>query len=406
MLKVIFMLILKWISELKMSIRMEFDNIYQINEVKLTNDKHCNSIVKKHFYNIDILRFIFAIAIFLHHYCNKYRFGAFGESFNYLMINTSSNSIAVQYFFIIAGFFLAYTFNEKISVMDFIKKKIIRLWPLVAFAVFLYFLANIFGIIDNFKFYENILALFFLENIGITLEWGNVKHDWFISVLFFISIFYFYIFKYFKKTSYNFFIPILVLLSYTFLVHATNGAINGHLKTFNNILTLGVIQGLAGMGLGYLIHELYKYIISQPFVNSIKSISFYTIIESYLLGFIIYASVFHNIPFNNKIILIIAFSILLLTFILKRGIISRLLDNKFSTILGNYVFALYMTHGFLWNVFYHFWIKDNKEICIAHPYVSIFVCFIICFLFAVFTYHCVEVPAGNFLKKKLFPINA
>ena len=370
---------------------------------QLSDNNSFSPAAKERFLNVDFLRFVFAMFIFLHHFCAKGRLGGLGDAFKELVVNTSTNYIAVQYFFIIAGFFLIYTLNKNLSMMDFIKKKIIRLWPLIAFVVCLYLLADILGVIKHFDLYGNILSLLFLENSGVSLKWGNVGHDWFISVLFIISIFYFYIFKYFKKTSYNFFIPILVLIGYTFFVHATKGSIGGHIKTINNFLNLGMINGLTGMGLGYLIHEFYQYLKTLPFVNTIKSTIIYTVIEGYLLGFVFYESGFHKMHFNNKIILVVGFSVLFITFLLKRGLISRFFDNKVSAILGHYSLSLYMTHGFLWNVLNHYWIKAHKEICLGHPYLSVGGCFIICLIFAVLTYHFVEVPAGKYLKKKFFP---
>ena len=355
---------------------------------------------KEHFYNVDFLRFIGACIIFLFHYL-WYRLCTIDNTFKNLIF-VGTGYLFVSYFFIIAGFFLVYTFNNNLSVMDFIKKKICRFWPLIAFGILLYGIADILGFIKHFDLYRNILSLLFLENAGVTLKWGNIGHDWFVSVLFFVSIFYFYIFKYFKKTSYNFFISILVILGYTFLVHVTKGSIGGHIKTVNNFFNIGIIIGLTGLGLGYLLHEFYQYLKSQPFVKSLKSTVIYTFIEAYLLCFVIYETGFHKIHFDNKIILIVAFVGLFLTFLLKRGIISNLLNNKFSAILGQYTFSLYMTHGALW-VYLKQLILLHKSLCVAHPYLCLLGCFITCFIFAILTYHFVEVPAGKFLKKKFFP---
>ena len=359
-------------------------------------------IKKERFLNVEFLRFICAVMIFLHHYCNTYRFGHFGKTFDVFMKNTHNAYMPVQYFFIIAGFLLIYTINTKQPLTDFIKKKIIRLWPLIAFLFILYILADLFGI-TKFQLYPNILSLLFLENAGVTLKWGNIGHDWFLSVLFFISIFYFYIFKFFDKKIYNFFIPIGVLICYTFLINVNHGGIGGHIKTTAYIFNHGIIQGIAGMGFGYMLHEFYQYIKSQQFVNTVKSVILYSIIEGYLLGFVVYETCLHKMRFNNNIILVIAFAALFLTFLLKRGFVSRLFENKFSEMLGRYAFALYMTHAYLWNILYKIWIKHHSDICIAHPYLSIFVSFFIAIIFAILTYHFVEVPAGKYLKKKFFP---
>ena len=359
------------------------------------------SYIKEKFLNVEILRFIFCVIIFISHYYNKIRLGFYGGELDALKTNTHNGFMAVEYFFIIAGFFLIYTFKQKESVIDFIKNKITRLWPLVAFLFILYMVAGWFDII-KFQLYPNVLALLMMENIGITTKWGNMGHSWFVSALFFVSIFYFYIFKYFKKTTYNFFIPIIVLLSYTFLIQQSNGGMGQHIKTYYGILNGGILRAVGGMGLGYLIYQVYNYIKTQPFINNIKSKITYTIIEGYLLGFVVYETGLHKISFNNKIILVIAFCGLFLTFLLKRGFVSKLFDNKLSAIFGRYAFALYMTHGFLWNLFKHYWADSHVNVILAHPYLTGIGMFIIAFIFAIFTYHLVEIPAGKYLKKKLF----
>lgn len=375
---------------------------------QLSDNNSFSPAAKERFLNVDFLRFVFAVCIFVFHYYRPYRLAGLGGEFKALINITSSGYVAVQYFFIIAGFFLVYTLNKNLSVIDFIKKKIIRLWPLIAFLFVFFIFADLVGYVKHFDLYNNILSLLFLGNSGVTLKMVDFGWSWFVSVLFFVSIFYFYIFKYFKKTSYNFWISLLVLLGYTFIIHTSKGGVglSVNFKDTINITNMGLVLGISGMGLGYLIHEFYQYLKSQPFVSSIKSVITYTIIEGYLLGFVIYETGFHRIKFNNKIILIVAFTGLFLTFLLKRGFISRILDNKFSAILGRYAFSLYMTHGALWIILYNIFVKHYKSICLAHPYLSGVICFIMCMIFAILTYHFVEVPAGKFLKKKFFPQKA
>lgn len=367
------------------------------------NSKDFTPINKERFLNVDFLRFISAIMVFGIHIVYA-RLGKLSPSFEVYKENTINGFIAVSFFFIMAGFFLAYTFKQKTSVMDFIKNKIARLWPLIAFVVLLDFIGSCFHLI-KFKFYDNIFALLFLSNSGITFTEPRAE-VWFLSVLFLVSVFYFYIFKYFNKTVYNFFIPVTVLLCSTFMVHATHGRCGGHLEVYYNFLNMGIIRGIAGMGLGYMVYEFYQYLKTQPFVNSIKSVIVYSLFEGYLLGFIIYETIFHKMHFQNRMILIVAFTALFLLFLLKRGFVSRLFDIKLSAVLGRYAFAIYMTHSFIYTVLYQLWIKSHIEIISKYPLATILILFAIVFVFSIFTYHFVEVPAGKYLKKKFFPEKA
>lgn len=312
--------------------------------------------------------------------------------------------MAVEYFFIIAGFLLSYTFKNQ-SIIDFIKNKIIRLWPVLFFSVLLFLFADILGAIKHFETYANILSLLFLENVGVTLKWGNVGHDWFISVLFYVSIFYFYIFKNFDKKVYNFVILIMVLLGYTFLVHVTNGSIGEHLKTYNNIINVGLVHGLSAMGLGYLLHEMFIYFKSLKGNTTIKSIVVYSILEAYLLGFVVYESILHKMNFQNKIILVVAFCGLLLLFLLKKGFVSKILNNKFSNHIGKYSYSMFLTHRFVWVMMNYYLIKPNLEWVKLHPVATVTLLVINVIIFSIFTYHLVEVPGAKFLKKVFYQEN-
>lgn len=378
--------------------------MYSENENIEIKNFNNNIQTKEKFLNIDFLRFICILIIFLFHYCAEIAFGKYGKgySFENFTNDTSSGYIAVYFFFIMSGFFLAYTFNKNLSVIDFIKKKILRLWPCLAFVNILMLISSFFGII-KFKLYANFLSLLFLNCSGIAISTTNITVDWYISVLFWVSLFYFYIFKYFKKEYYNFFIPIIVLLSFTFLVHVTNGGMGGHIEVYYNFINIGLVRGLSSIGLGYIIFNFYEYLKNKPFCDSLNSLITYSIIEGYLLGFVVYESILHKMSFNNKIILVIAFSFLFLSFLLKRGLISRFFDKKVFGALGKYSYALYITHYyFMYNLIHSVWIKHNSDIIKFHPYLFLLIVFIIAMSFAILTYHFVEVPAAKFLKRKFF----
>ena len=356
------------------------------------------------FLNVEFLRFIFSVFIVILHFCCIH-FAKFGDIGDIIGKNSvvKHGYLAVQYFFIIAGFFLIYTLNKNLTVMDFIKKKIVRLWPLMALNFVLFLMASGFGIV-KFNFYKYVFSLLLLENIGVTFD-HTIQGGWFVSVLFFVSLFYFYIFKYFDKKYYNFYIPILVILGYTYMVHGTNGAIGAQLQIIGEVFNGGVIQGISAMGLGFLIHEFYRYLETQNYIETLKSKIIYTLLEGYLLGFVVYETIMHKIHFKNLLILVIAFCGLFITFLLQRGYISKILNNKISGILGRYAYSLFLTHGFVIILFNYFYVKKNTDILFNHPYEILGIAIILALIFAVLVYHLVEVPAGKWLKKKFFPAN-
>ena len=85
--------------------------------------------------NIEFLRFLLAIVIVFYHFfhAGKYCFGRLFPDINILSNlskATENGTLAVDMFFIIAGFFMFHTFKN-ISIKEFFLKKIIRLYPLV-----------------------------------------------------------------------------------------------------------------------------------------------------------------------------------------------------------------------------------------------------------------------------------
>lgn len=96
------------------------------------------------FENIEFLRFLFCIIIVYFHIFHS-SILKFIEGLNStpiyktLCTNCSDAWIIVEFFFIMAGFFLykSYLKNKNQTFVEFAIKKIIRLWPVFAFATFI-----------------------------------------------------------------------------------------------------------------------------------------------------------------------------------------------------------------------------------------------------------------------------
>lgn len=182
----------------------------------------------------------------------------FGDLYIYLNKSSFNGNKSVEFFFIISGFFLIYGFNKNLSTFDFIKKKIIRLSPLMLFFNIIYLILSLFTKSIKYDTYNNILSLLFLGNIGVTKSHGNLRIFWYVSVLFWVSFLYFYLLKYFERKNINLFSAISIWFSYVFMIQARNGNISDILKTYNNIFVVGLLRGLGGMGIGYFIGSIYK----------------------------------------------------------------------------------------------------------------------------------------------------
>ena len=155
---------------------------------------------KIRFYNVDFLRFLLAVQIVVRHQICKW---AGLDDFTAL-VSSKFNlwSIAVEFFFILAGFFMFLGIKKETDTLDFAKKRFLRLAPLVWFLVII---SAIISPVINVKFsYDgNILTIPLMHSIGFTptsITGGTINGTiWFVSVLFWCSLFYFYIYKIFDK---------------------------------------------------------------------------------------------------------------------------------------------------------------------------------------------------------------
>lgn len=292
--------------------------------------------------NIEFLRIILIFCILIFHLFQKVNLGIY---FPELCNNTHFADKAVEMFFIISGFLLLYTFNDQTSVFEFLIKKVIRFTPLIIFMGICYYVLSLF---NNFTFriYDFIFDLFFINNIGITLVPSNISGSWFISVLVFVSLFYFYILKSFNRKQANLMIALFTYISFVLLINLTNGTLGGHIKIYYNIFNAGILRGLSCIGLGYFLCCIYQFL--YPKIKE-KNFSFgttfiLTILEIYLFTFTFNSLLFHLLKYNNKLILLLSFSLLFLLLILNKGLFSKFVSfqterwgGDFQSIVFQYI---------------------------------------------------------------------
>lgn len=354
---------------------------------------------KERFKNIDLLRFIGAIAIVYYHInmCGLYE--TISDKLplvHALQTKCSFGWVWVDFFFVISGVcFFRYT-NFSQDFITFFKKKIIRLCPAIFFAVFMYWLLSLFTPMVYLK-YINIFTLLLLNNVGLTAaNMGNIHPVWFISALFWTLCLYFYLVKIFDKKYINLIMALIPFFAFTFIVNSIHFAP----ATFYYFINIGVVVVMGGIALGYWINEIYNINYKEEYVNENKfSFAVISAIEIYLFIFIIKNTLFHKIRFieGNYIPLMFAFIPLLYLFLIKRGLLSRIFENNISVILGRYSYSIFVMHiivldflnTVLWQKYPNFIINNfifNTSLAIIF---SIFL--------GIITYHIIEQPAARFL---------
>ena len=307
--------------------------------------------------NIEFIRIIACVAIILFHLL-----------YDSDLEVTKNGNKAVDLFFIIAGFCFVYKLNLKISLFEFIKHKIIRLYPVLIFAILLIGLLSLFGF-TNLNLYNTVYMILGLSGTGLhnNLESINyLGHYWFCSSLLWVLAFYFYLVKNFDIKHVNLF------------------------------------RAMGGIGIGYLIGNWYKSNLCKfesVKLNLIPKI-FLSVLEFVCLYFVISNLTFHDVKCTNHFIFIIVYMALIILFLYKKGFVSRFLDKNIFVRLGKYTYSIFVTHFIVVNFLCRLYWKYFWNISALYVYPIIF---IICILFGIITYHIIENPVIRYLNKK-FPL--
>lgn len=353
--------------------------------------------------NIEFLRIIGCLAIILFHFFNIYFYKSFPDIEIYSKMNgmTSNACIAVDLFFILSGFFFFYKFSYTQSLWDFLKKKIIRLYPVLIFTLLLFFIVSFSGVL-SFKFYNNILDLLFLNGTGIVKKSGNLGVIWYIGALMWSMIFYFYILKNYEKKNVNLIIALITFFCYEFMINVNNGEIGGNKSVFYNFINMGMLRALGGVGIAYFIAEWYKNNIDKirSLSLTIKNKLLVTCLEFACLYFIINNLMLHNLKFGNDIIFIIVFVVTIMLFLIKQGYISKLLDKLCLNTVSKYTYSFYITHTLILKILRGSFWKTHSEWIYANPVENVVYTFIGILILGIFTYHFVEAPCAKYLSNK------
>lgn len=355
-------------------------------------------------YNIGFIRILFTSIILIFHlvWQPNTLFANYPEIYNKLHLSSSFGYLGVEMFFIMAGFFLFYSIPKYNSVKEFFVHKWIRLWFVPVFAIFSIWILSLLGI-SAYNKYANILHLLLLKNTGLTLCLADNGTTWFISVLFWVSLFYFYIAKIFEKKYLNLIIALAIYYSLVVLVNSTQGHFEEHYEMVNSIFNVGMLRGIAEIGIGYFIGFWYEDAILNRCETNCKfkifSIEFliYSLAEIYLLIFIVQRLLFKAANYTNDLVLVIIFIAFYMLFLRKRGILSIVTNNRVIYNLGKYAFSIYVMQEVVYRILAKtLWLHSIRQ---EQAIVMLLISFIITVVVGIATYHIIEYPALSLCKK-------
>ena len=329
----------------------------------------------KRFDSLEFLRFFMAIGVCYAHLVPTLA-NYFQEiDFQTQILQSAHGMKAVIAFFIISGFFL----KTDGTLFDFISKKVIRLWPVLAFAALI-----------HISCIEDIFSLGFLQiGLGIVGKTNANAPNWYVCVLFWGLICFYLFLKNTDKKKQT--LP-LILCSYFSFFLVCHGGGRLYSDVIYNIFTRGTLAGIYGISTGILLRRVWEY--CKVLFDNIKFEKLiFTIFELALLPLFIYLSMFCKGVVTDLIYLTIFIS-LFFALLLQKGLISKAL--AFLKPLGRYSYSIYMIH---FPCFYYMkkllWYNMGGY----NKYAIILISIAIVTLVGVGVYHLIEVPFGKLLKR-------
>ena len=204
--------------------------------------------------SVEFLRIVFCFLIIWGHLQDAVALmGSFNQNFFHSSKELFKNTHwSVEFFFIIAGFFLFRQLQHKsIDTIAYVKKLYLRLAPTFFFVLLLLFGM---GILENGAEWIDAIVLFPGLSLPKEVAWWG---DWFIGVYFWCMLFYFLLLKHKKDSWMLYALPLVyVMLSAKIngiVLDSTDKSVLTSLNgTYWNVLGVSVARGLGSIGLGIL----------------------------------------------------------------------------------------------------------------------------------------------------------
>lgn len=288
-------------------------------------------------HNLDFIKFLCCVTILICH----------SRLCRLSLPGMPRTDIGVEFFFILAGFFLYFSFKKQESTADFVVKRWVRLMPVVLASFLAVILLHCSGLIVQQTHFKDVFTtLFFVRHIGLFNETQQIRYLydnsylWFIGPLFWCSLFYFVIFKSSVPLRLKCFTTaLLVYVSYFYYVH----------DFYRPILKLipansGLFRGIAGIGFGILCAALAEYFAQHQAWHKKARFSkgIFTLLEIAFFGMMIDLLFIHVVPVNFRFYAFIVFFILTILFYLQKGYFSRFLNRPFLGRLGVWSYSIYV----------------------------------------------------------------
>ncbi|WP_419211073.1 acyltransferase family protein [Maribacter sp. X9] len=345
---------------------------------------------------LDGLRGIFSFMIIFFHYDNRILPEFVSQNFV-----KNGAWIFVEFFFVLSGYVISYNYDNLSTKNEFwiyLKKRFIRLYPLLFFTIMVYFLFELLGstILKSFINTPETVPSLILATIDSLLftnstpifgdtDGGMNSPSWSISAEMISYIVFGLATIYLSKKNKTIFYICLILVSMSILLK------------FKPPVNYFFLRAFVSFSLGYLLFKVSKFRI--PFKDWME----YLIpIALLLVMYMIHDNTFGLAHFNGNFTINIIFFFSILMLLKTDGTITRILDSPFVQFLGKISYSVYLNHLLIITVLPRFFFKILKieQNTYTEVGVLIFLCILI-LVYSALTYKYIELKGSKFLKSKL-----
>ena len=349
------------------------------------------------------LRFFFALAVFAHHIIlNVNRFINLPGDVSRIL---DEGFIGVGFFFILSGFVLTYSYQNKIltnttNKKDFYIARFARIYPMHLFMLLFVLLKNyvLFTPETPFNIGTFFINLFLLQSFvpetSIYFSFNDVS--WSLSDEMFFYLCFPFLIPLLSKLK---FLSVLIMAVIVFIV---NLQLNTPEEKFA-ILYINPFMRIFDFILGIYICKTWLHLKDKVIKLNFNLLEIGSVV---ILFAFVYLSVYFPLSYRYSIYYWIPISILLVTFAFQKGIISKVISKRIFVLLGEASFCFYMIHVQ--------WIQSMKTFMFSlkdwlpadNPLVSMSVfagVFILTFagicLLSIALHLCIEKPMNKYIKK-------
>jgi len=289
--------------------------------------------------SITFWKVVFTFAVVTFHYSTTFK------AFNRTYHSNVGWRIAVEFFFIVSGFLLAYKCRRsEMTALQYTLHRYSRLFPEYFFSllisVIVFFLNKKLKGDEVFDYLLNTTdELLMLQ--APALSYVNINGAlWYISAMVICGYFIYHLYKKYSDIFTHIIAPLSILVIYSYLAFKER-SINGNIGSFTGIgISFALLRGFGAMSLGVLTYELYLKIYDIELTKLGEKVTGFSELLGY--GIVLYYTFKFGSSRMDFIFLGIFTVCTVLSFSRKKKTI--LFNNIIVDNLGKITYSIYLIH--------------------------------------------------------------